>query len=65
MENLPSMHTALALILGKIRQVNVWNFSAWEVNGGESEVQGHSQLYGKWEASLSYVKTSLKKKNNW
>ena len=59
------MHTALALILGKIRHVNVWNFSAWEVNGGESEVQGHSQLYGKWEASLGYVKTSLKKKNNW
>lgn len=38
--------------------------NTWEVQAGGSEVQGHSQLHRKSEASLGYMRLFLKEKKN-
>ena len=37
--------------------------STWEVEAGGSEVRGHPQLHSEFEASLGYIRASLKTGN--
>lgn len=42
--------------------VQAWNLPSWKVKAGGSVVQGHSQLYSDFEASLWYIIIYLKKR---
>lgn len=36
------------------------NYSIWEMEAGQSEIQGHSWLHGKFKANLGYLRPCLK-----